>query len=114
MQVQLVELAMRQVKLKDVVDFVAATLASNGARAVLNPSVETALAPVKDALSAAVQDASHPNFGSEDGSAARSLITARLSAMAEPRLGAVAIEVGAACRITVTIGICLIPSFFCC
>ncbi len=90
-------LAMWQVKLKDVVDFVAATLASNGARAVLAPSVDTALAPVENALSAAVQDASRPEFGSEDGSAARALITARLSAMAEPRLGAVATEVGVAC-----------------
>ena len=97
--------AMRQVKLKDVVEFVSATLAANAAQAVLSPSVEAALAPVREALLGAVLDAGRPSaHAPEDSAAAKQLpLNARLSAMAEPRLGAVTVEVGAHCRNAVII-----------
>ena len=73
--------ALRQVKMKDVVEFVAATLAANAARVVLSPSVETALASVKEALLEAVPDPGSPRSPTaKDGVAARQL---RINARAQ-------------------------------
>jgi hypothetical protein len=81
------------VKLKDVVDFVAATLAANGARAVLRASVVTALAPVEQALAAELPAIRAPATAEDGVAVTHQMINARLSALAEPRLGAVTIQV---------------------
>ena len=80
-------------KLNDVVDFVAATLAANGARAVLRASVVTSLAPVEQALAAELPTVRAPSPAEDGVAVTHQMIHARLSAMAEPRLGAVTVEV---------------------
>ena len=84
-----------QLKLKDIVDFVAATLAANGARAVLPASVAEALAPVEHVLAAELHAAAQLPAPVDEGVGFKhhSHVNARLSALTEPRLGAVTTEV---------------------